>query len=169
MQNFYSHFPSSAGSRRICCQLLTEECVLSTGKLLRSDSLFMRISDHRLIHIYLHQTHKKETKALHQSLKKGMCLVMRKLLFAYEKTKAQISCAVTAQVISTFVFTTQIVQFLYCLNAKFQASNHLLWPYLSDLVRNLEDMFSPDTVCLLSDPGSHPEFCFIFMFQTDRR
>ena len=29
-----------------------------------------------------------------------------KKLFAYAKTKAQISCAVTAQLISTFVFTT---------------------------------------------------------------
>ena len=28
-----------------------------------------------------------------------------------------------------FVFATQIVQSLYVLNPKFQASSHLLWPY----------------------------------------
>ena len=39
----------------------------------------------------------------------------------------QISFAVTAKLISTFVFATRIVQFLYFLNIKFQASSHLLW------------------------------------------
>ena len=33
--------------------------------------------------------------------------------FADAKTKAQISCAVTAQLISAFVFATRIVQFLF--------------------------------------------------------
>ena len=33
------------------------------------------------------------------------------------------SGAVTAQLISTFVFSTRIVQFLFSLNAKFQASD----------------------------------------------
>ena len=46
--------------------------------------------------------------------------------FAYAKTKAQISCAVTAQLISAFVFATRIVQSLLFLNPKFQASNMLL-------------------------------------------
>ena len=32
---------------------------------------------------------------------------------AYAKTKAQISSAVTAKLISAFVYATQIVQFLY--------------------------------------------------------
>ena len=36
-----------------------------------------------------------------------------------QKTKAQISCAVTTQLISTFDFTTQIVQSLYFLNLSF--------------------------------------------------
>ena len=36
---------------------------------------------------------------------------------------------VTAKLISAFVFATQIVQFLYFLNLKFQASSHLLWQY----------------------------------------
>ena len=58
-----------------------------------------------------------------------MGLVMRKPVFAYAKTKMQISCAVTAQLISAFVFATWIVQSLLYLNMKFQASSHLLWLY----------------------------------------
>ena len=42
--------------------------------------------------------------------------------FAYVKTKTQIS-------ISAFVFATRIVQSLFFLNRKFQASSHLLWLY----------------------------------------
>ena len=45
---------------------------------------------------------------------------------AYAKTKTQISCAVTAQLISVFVFATQIVQSLFFLNPEFQASSLLL-------------------------------------------
>ena len=37
--------------------------------------------------------------------------------------------SITTQLISAFVFATQIVQFLYFLNAKFQASSHLLQLY----------------------------------------
>ena len=48
---------------------------------------------------------------------------------AYAKRKAQISCAVTAQLISTFVFAAPIVQFLLILNPKFQASYLFLWLY----------------------------------------
>ena len=47
--------------------------------------------------------------------------------FAYVKTKMQISFAITAKLISPFVFTTRIVQYLYYLNTKFQASSHLQW------------------------------------------
>ena len=47
--------------------------------------------------------------------------------FAYAKTKAQISFAVTVKLISAFVFATRLVQSLYFLNPKFQVSNHLLW------------------------------------------
>ena len=58
---------------------------------------------------------------------------------AYEKTKAQINFAETAQIsftvtaklISAFVFATQIVEFVYFLNPKFQASRRLLWLYSS--------------------------------------
>ena len=54
---------------------------------------------------------------------------MRKPAFAYAKTKPQISFAVTAKLISAFAFATRIVQSLYFLNPKFQASSHLLWLY----------------------------------------
>ena len=83
---------------------------------------------------------------------------MKKRVFAYAKTKAQISFAVT------FVFVTRTVQSIY---SKFQAYSHLLWlrspvgigpsrkpkrpvfltmrliaRYVSDLVRNPKDRFS---------------------------
>ena len=45
------------------------------------------------------------------------------------KTKAQISFAVTAKLISAFVFAKWIVQFLYFLNPKFPASSHPLCLY----------------------------------------
>ena len=62
--------------------------------------------------------------------------------FAYAKTKTQISFAVTAKLISAFVFATRIVQsFLLP-----RASSHFPWLYtarfVSDLVRNPEDRFS---------------------------
>ena len=47
------------------------------------------------------------------------------------KTKAQISFAVTAKLISAFVFATRIVQFLLYLTPKFQASSLLLCLYRS--------------------------------------
>ena len=50
-------------------------------------------------------------------------------LFAYAKTKTQSSFAVTAKLISAFGFATRIVQSLYFLNPKFQASRHILWLY----------------------------------------
>ena len=55
--------------------------------------------------------------------------ILENLLFAFAKTKVQISCPVTTQLISPFVFATQIVQYLYFLNPKFQASSHLIWWY----------------------------------------
>ena len=51
------------------------------------------------------------------------------LLVAYAKTKTQISFAVTAKLISAFVFAIRIVHSLYSLYPKFQASSHLLWLY----------------------------------------
>ena len=58
---------------------------------------------------------------------------MRIQHFTNAKTKAQIIFAVTAKLISAFVFTTQVVQF-YFLNPKFPVFNHLLCLYSSDHV-----------------------------------
>ena len=51
---------------------------------------------------------------------------MRKPVFAYAKTKVQVSFA---KLISTFVFAIQIALCLYFLNPKFQVSSDLLWLY----------------------------------------
>ena len=64
-----------------------------------------------------------------------MSRVVRNPAFAYAKTKTQISCAVTAQLISAFVFATWIVQSLFYLNPKLQASSYLLWLYSPVCVR----------------------------------
>ena len=66
-------------------------------------------------------------------------------LFAYVKTKPQISCAVTAQLISAFVFATQIVQSLFFLNPKFKPLAifcSCTVRFVSDLVGNPEYRFS---------------------------
>ena len=53
---------------------------------------------------------------------------VRKWIFAYAKTKTQISFEVTAKLISAFVFASWIVHVpLLSKSPKFQASNHLLW------------------------------------------
>ena len=70
---------------------------------------------------------------------------MKKPAFCICKTKRRISFAVTAKLISAFVFTTRLVQPLYFLNPKFQASSNLLWLYsrpVWDLVENPKDWFS---------------------------
>ena len=54
---------------------------------------------------------------------------MRKPDFCICENKDADQFAVTAKLISAFDFATQIVQFLYFLNPKFQASSHLLWQY----------------------------------------
>ena len=65
-------------------------------------------------------------------------------LHMLKKTKTQISFAVTAKLISAFVFATRIVQSLYFLNPKFK---HLAFffdctaRFVSDLVGNPEDGF----------------------------
>ena len=56
----------------------------------------------------------------------------------------QISCAVTAQMISAFDFASWIVQSFFVLNQNFQASSYL-GQFVSDLVENKKDQFSPIT------------------------
>ena len=102
-----------------------------------------------------------------------MINVMRKPVFAHAKTKVQSSCAVIAQLVCAFVFATEIhwqmeskentkTLYLYIrksihfLNAKFQASSHILWLYRPVCVRRgrkPECMFSYDAVpmCCVSD------------------
>ena len=60
---------------------------------------------------------------------------MRKPAFSDAKTKTQISFAVTAKLISTFVLATRKVQSLFCLNLEFQVSRHLLQLYSLVCVR----------------------------------
>ena len=83
-----------------------------------------------------------------------LSLVMRKPAFSYAKTKTQISFAVTAKLISAFVFASRIVEFLYYLNPKCHASCYRLWPYSPVCVgsgRNPEDRFSHNENQLIVD------------------
>ena len=78
----------------------------------------------------------------------------KKRSFAYAKTKAQISFAVTAKLISAFVFATRIVQFLFYLNPKFQASSFFLRLHRPVYVgpgRKPEDRFSCVTAQMVSN------------------
>ena len=71
---------------------------------------------------------------------------------AYAKTKAQISFAVTVKLISAFVFATRIVQFLFYLNPKFQASSSFLClyrPVCVGPVRKPHCWFSHETAHIL--------------------
>ena len=67
------------------------------------------------------------------------------LIFAYAKTKTQISFAVTLKLISVFVYATRIVQSLFFLNPKFQVPSHLQW--------------LPSPVCV--GPGRKPRTGFL--------
>ena len=58
-----------------------------------------------------------------------LSLVTRKPAFCIFENKDADQLRSTAQLISAFVFATQIVQSLYYLNPKLQASSHLLWLY----------------------------------------
>ena len=87
-------------------------------------------------------------------------------IFAYAKTKPQISCAVTAQLISAFVFPIWIVQFLFFLNPKFQASSDLLSlhsPVCVGTGRNPEDRFSHNKahICMITTHSVNRMFSYI--------
>ena len=77
-------------------------------------------------------------------------------IFAYAKTKAQISCAVTAQLIRAFVFATHIVPFLFYLYPNFMILAFFsvcISKFVSDLVGNPKDLFSciEDQVITVTD------------------
>ena len=74
-----------------------------------------------------------------------MSLFMRKLAFCLCKNKGADQLRGHREADQRLGFGTRIVQSLYFLNQKFQASSHLLLlysPVLSDLVGNPEDRFS---------------------------
>ena len=73
----------------------------------------------------------------------------------YARTKTQISFAVTAKLISAFVFATRIVQFLFYLNQKFQASSS--FRFVSDLFGNHIVGF-PTRWLISSGGGIHKQF-----------
>ena len=59
----------------------------------------------------LAQIYLKLHPSVHLMKTHDLSSVIRKSAFAYVKSKAQISCMVTVQLISTLVLNTQIVQF----------------------------------------------------------
>ena len=65
----------------------------------------------------------------------NMSRIVRKPAFCICKNKdadqlrGNCEADLTAKLISAFVFAIRIIQFLYYLNPKFQASSHLLWLY----------------------------------------
>ena len=67
---------------------------------------------------------------------------MRKPDFTYAKTKAQISFAVTAQLISAFVFATRLVQFLFFLNLKIRLSLSTTFQTVRNFFHT-KDLFQP--------------------------
>ena len=67
------------------------------------------------------------TRPVRSPYEKTCFMYMKKQI----KTNTRYSFMKTVQLISTFVFPTYIVQYLYSLNPKFQASRNLLWLYSS--------------------------------------
>ena len=73
---------------------------------------------------------------------------MRNPVFCICENKVQISCAVAAQLISTFVFVTS----LYFLNASLTIfCGYTAW-FMSVLVRNTDDRFAHDIANIQADP-----------------
>ena len=91
-----------------------------------------------------HQRTRDQLQASHKQvmdLKQQVCTLFElphekanNLHTVYAKTKAQISLAVTAKLISSVVFAAQLVQFLYFINSQFPASSHLQHLYSSVFV-----------------------------------
>ena len=98
---------------------------------------------------------------------------MRKtVFFTYAKTKTHISCTLTAQLISAFVFTIRIVRSLYYINPKFQASSHLLWLYRpvgAGYSRKPEDRFSHNEVHVSTIKYILFTYVFLYRQQFDAR
>ena len=98
-----------------CISVLVETVQSQTKRQTHTCSIFLNIlmSDNNLYSAGERRENKRATPWENQQS-------------AYAKTKAQISFAVTAKLISAFIFATRIVQFLFYLNPKFQASSSFL-------------------------------------------
>ena len=77
----------------------------------------------------------EQLKKVEKSLQKNDLHHDKRNILHYAKTKAQISFAVTAKLISAFVSAIQIVHFLYFLHQNFQVSSLLLHLYSLVYVR----------------------------------
>ena len=66
--------------------------------------------------------------------------------FASVKTKAQIGCALTVQLISTFIFASQMVQSLFFQNSNLQAFSHPPRLYNPVFVKNHKGWFCRDSI-----------------------
>ena len=100
------------------------EAIKSCSQTLCQGSIFVCLSH---VACYFHIAQIRTGVLVRSGL--HMSHAMRKPDFSYAKTKMQISFAVTAKLISTFVFATQIVQFLLYVYPNFQAFNLLLGLY----------------------------------------
>ena len=79
---------------------------------------------------------------------------MKKTVFCiyHAKTKGQISCKVNAQLIRALYFAPWIVQSLFLLNFKpLSIFCGCTARFVTDLVRNPEDRFSPDVAQSISE------------------
>ena len=75
---------------------------------------------------------------------------------------AQLSCAVTAQLISAFVSATYIEQFLYFFNPEFEASIHFMLSYSPVRIgpaRKPENRFSRDVAQIKGSPTTKANTC----------
>ena len=83
-----------------------------------------------------------------------LSLVMRKPAFCICENKDADQLRGNREADQRLVFATRIVQSLYYLNPKFQASSHLLWlsvRFMLDLGGNPEDRFSHNEAHLKED------------------
>ena len=75
---------------------------------------------------------------------------------------------ITAQLISTFVFTSVKVQFFILFNAKFAASSNLLWPHSRVCVRSGRESRSFVFLCHGSFDRHHQDGSIIFQVEIIR-
>ena len=99
---------------------------MKTLKVLISCAVTAQLNRTTNLHLCFHICKKKKKRFSHDAAF-IWAATWENRIFAYAKTKTQISFAVTAKLISVFVFATRIVQSLFLLSPKFQVSSHLQW------------------------------------------